>query len=402
VIGSRDISARRAAEAAILDSQARLAHAQKLESIGRLASGVAHDFNNLLTAMRGHLELMRLEPALSASARTRLDEVVQAVESGARLTGQLLAFARREPRSPAVFELDAMLRPLVPLLARLLGENVEVRLELGAGAGRVCVDRGELEQVVANLAVNARDAMPRGGKLTLTTTRIAAGEEPVSAAVVDAGGDWLALAISDTGCGICEEARAHLFEPFFTTKPPGQGTGLGLAMVRDLVTRSGGRVAVDTTAGEGTTFTILLPRIAEAAPAEAAPPARAKMQGGSEVILLVEDSPLVRDLAAELLGWLGYRVLACATGEEALEVAADGALRIDLLLTDVVLPRMNGSELAERLCAQRAGLRVLFTSGYTDDVLSLHGAHRQPLRFLAKPYTPQTLAAKIREALADR
>ncbi len=374
--------------------QQQLIHSQKMEAVGRLAGGVAHDFNNLLTAILSYAHLAEVE--LEGRAAEYVEPIREAAERAASLTRQLLAFARRQSASPRVIDLNAKVADLSRMLGRLLGESVELRTRLAPGLWPVRVDPGQLEQVLVNLAVNARDAMPAGGTLWVegdnaTLAAGAAGDRSLEA------GDWVRLRVVDTGTGMDEETRRRAFEPFFTTKAPDRGTGLGLSMCHGIVEQHGGRIWVESVLGRGTAVEILLPRhlgLPEERPGEVAP---ADLPRGQESVLVVEDEATVRTMAVRVLQGLGYRVSAAADAEEALaSLAEDGRPPFDLLFTDVVLPRVDGRELAARACQGRPSLRVLLTTGYSEVPLASGPA---ALPSLAKPYTPVELARKVREVL---
>ena len=376
----RDVTERKRLEAELLA-------AQKLESIGRLAGGVAHDFNNLLTAITGYTSLL-LERTKGDEGLTHdLGEIHRASERAAQLTRQLLAFGRRQVLQPRAVDLNVVLAETGSLLRRLLGEHVELELRPAPGLGTVRVDPGQIEQVIVNLAVNARDAMPDGGRLTITTREL----EQDGLSVVE-------LEVTDTGSGMDEETKAQIFEPFFTTRT--DGSGLGLASVYGIVRQSEGEVTVESEPGSGSSFRIRLPRIAEPAAVEA--PTTASAPGnGSETILLVEDEDVVRALARRVLEHRGYTVIACANGAEALEVAARRDQPIDLLLTDVVMPGLRGHEVAERVTASRPDVKVLYMSGYSDEAL-LGRAAIDERALIEKPFAVDALADRVRKALDSR
>jgi two-component system, cell cycle sensor histidine kinase and response regulator CckA len=376
--------------------EAQLRQAQKLESIGRLAGGVAHDFNNLLTSILGNVELA-LDAANPADPiHPFLLDVRTAGESAASLTRQLLAFSRKQIIEPRVLNLNALLANMERMLRRTIGEDVVLDVHPAEGLGSVRADAGQMEQVVVNLAVNARDAMPDGGRLRIDTENADVGEDLCVQHPGAKPGPYVVLSVSDTGVGMDEDTMAQVFEPFFTTKR--MGTGLGLATVYGAVAQNGGFIATASTLGRGTTFRIYLPAVPEAAEARATL-ARETPARGTGTILLVEDEPLVRELARRALTNFGYAVIACASGTEALETAACLEGGIDLLLTDVVMPGMNGRELATKLSEERPGLRVLFTSGYTADIIVNRGLLEEGLEFLPKPYSLPALAEKVRAIL---
>jgi two-component system, cell cycle sensor histidine kinase and response regulator CckA len=397
-VTGEDITAQRqaAAERARLEEQLR--QAQRLESIGRLAGGVAHDFNNFLTGILGNVSLLRLRRGADDPIYPTLLEIERATQRAASLTRQLLAFSRTQVIEPRAIDLNALLAELRRMLVRLLGEDIRLHFVAAEDLGPVQADPGQIEQIIVNLAVNARDAMPEGGTLTFETRAVVLDEASCREQVGARPGAFVELAVSDTGSGMSEEVKAHVFEPFFTTKEVGKGTGLGLAMVYGAVQQNRGFLELSSEVGRGTTFKIYLPRASER---EARPP-RAdgdeRLPTGSETILLVEDEPVVRDVAQRLLRMLGYQVLPCANADEALGRArAHGT--IHLLLTDVIMPGRTGPELADALRAERPELRVLYCSGYTDSTIVERGLIGPGVCYLAKPYTPMELAKKTREAL---
>ncbi|MGC4118683.1 MAG: PAS domain S-box protein [Myxococcales bacterium] len=380
----------------------QLQQAMKMEAVGRLAGGVAHDFNNLLTAILGNLELVRMNlPAESAPVGGYLDEIERAADSAASLTRQLLSFSRRQIIEPKVLNLTELVTNLRNLLTRLLGEDVTLSMNLAKGLGMVRVDPGQFEQVLVNLAVNARDAMPKGGQLIIETANVELDDRYCQRSPGLSPGSYVQLAVSDTGTGMSPEVKQRLFEPFFTTKPVGRGTGLGLATAFGTVKQAGGHLEVYSELGVGTTFKVYLPRV-ERGPATSQQRAVGPAAQGGEQILLVEDDATVRALTAAFLRRLGYQVVAAGAPAEALALVESAATRFDLLMTDVVMPGMNGRELAERLLAQHPALRVLFTSGYTEDVVVHHGVIDAKVNFIGKPFTLLSLADKLREVLEGR
>lgn len=378
----------------------QLRQSQKLESVGRLAGGIAHDFNNMLTAINGYsdLTLRRLKP--DDPLRQNIEEIKRAGDRSATLTNQLLAFSRKQMLKPEVLYFNQIIADTATMLQRLIGENIDLVTVLNPDAGPVEVDPGQLTQVIMNLAVNARDAMPQGGKLTLETDNIYLDEDYAHRHVGVISGEYVMFAVSDTGTGMDEETQAHIFEPFFTTKAVGKGTGLGLATVYGIVKQSGGNIWVYSEAGHGTTFKIYLPRVAS----QQTETAEIKVSfdelpKGMETILLVEDEQMVRSLTCHILELCGYTVVEAQNGVEASVICEKGECKIDLLMTDVVMPLMGGRELAERLAQTHPQLRVLFTSGYTDDAVVRHGVIETGTNFIQKPFTPNVLAHKIREIL---
>jgi signal transduction histidine kinase/CheY-like chemotaxis protein len=378
-------------------ANALLAESQKLDGLGRLAGGIAHDFNNLLTVVLGCAEVLREDLRAGTVRAEDVDEIRAAGERARDLTAQLLAFARRQVITPEPLDLNEVLRGTEKLLRRVLGEDVRLEPSLSAEVWPVRADRGQLEQVVLNLSVNARDAMPTGGRLAIETANVTVGAGGTAQGIPP--GDWVRLTVRDTGHGMTPEVRAHLFEPFFTTKPKGQGTGLGLATVYGIVKQSGGHVDVDSAEGAGTAVHVYLPRTAAtAAPARPAPPPAAT-RGGSETVLVVEDDPHVREFTVRALRDGGYRVLVAPGGDAALETAAAEPSPIHLLLTDVVMPGVDGRALAERLARVRPALRVLYVSGYAESVIARHGVLAPGVDLLAKPFTPAALLGKVRAVL---
>jgi two-component system, cell cycle sensor histidine kinase and response regulator CckA len=367
----------------------QLVQSQKMEAIGRLAGGIAHDFNNLLTAIIGYADLLARRVKETPRLLNNVQEILEAAERAAGLTRQLLAFSRKQVLQPRVLSLNVAVADMQTMLRRLIGEDVQLVAALDPALGQARADPSQLEQVILNLAVNARDAMPQGGRLTLETA---------NAELED--GRYVSLSVSDTGVGMDAEVRKHLFEPFFTTKGPGKGTGLGLATVYGIVAQSGGSILVESEPGRGTTFKVFLPRVDEPlashAGPEALPPA-----GGTETVLVAEDEDGVRSLICEILGELGYDVREAARPEAAIKAFSAGG-EVHLLLTDVVMPGMNGPQLAARLAALRPGLRVLYMSGYTGDSVALQGVLEQGTHLLQKPFTPDALARKVREVLDGR
>jgi len=376
----------------------QLFKAQKMEAIGQLAGGVAHDFNNLLTAILGYADLLAAKLDPESLEFEELDEIRKAGERAASLTRQLLAFSRQQVLERKVLDLNYLITDVERMLRRLIGEDVRLFAVLDPALRRVRADAGQLEQVIMNLAVNARDAMPRGGRLTIETANVELDEAYARLHATVLPGSYVMIAVSDTGVGMNSETLARIFEPFFTTKGQGKGTGLGLATVYGIVKQSGGYVWVYSEVGKGTIFKIYLPRVEEAAETEPVPAAAPALRG-SETVLLVEDDQSVRTLARSILESYGYTVLEAASGKEGLEVARQYTRPIDLVLTDVVMPEMSGSDMASRLETLRPGVRVLYMSGYTDDAVFRHGLLERGRVFLQKPFTPGALAHKVREAL---
>jgi len=396
-VPARLVLARDTTERRQLEDQLR--QAQKMEAVGQLAGGIAHDFNNLLTAILGSTQLLLHATPPEDGRREDVEEIKNAGRRAAELTRQLLAFSRRQVLAPKVLDMNTVVSQMDKMLRRLIVEDVELVTQLAGDLGPVSADPGQLEQVLLNLAVNARDAMPRGGRLTIETANVFLTEEYSERHHRLPPGQYVLLAVSDTGVGMDEATQKHLFEPFFTTKEVGKGTGLGLATVYGIVKQSGGYIWVYSEPGHGTTVKVYLPRVSGAAeplPVAAATP---ELRRGSETVLLVEDAPPVRSLARKSLESYGYTVLEAADGPAALELSAGHARGIDILVTDVVMPGMSGRELAERLAPARPAMRVLYTSGYTDDAMVRQGVLRAGVAFLQKPFIPETLARKVREVL---
>ncbi len=380
--------------------QEQFRQAQKMEAVGQLAGGVAHDFNNLLMVINGNADLLLGRLAQDDPVRRDIEEIRKAGERARALTRQLLAFSRRQILEPKVLDVNSLVVDMERMLRRLVGEDVDLAADLGSDLGQVRADRGQIEQVVMNLVVNARDAMPDGGRIALRT----ANEEIDAAAARDrpglSPGSYTSLSVADTGCGMTPEVQAHLFEPFFTTKAQGKGTGLGLATVYGIVKQSGGYIAVESAPGRGTTFRILLPRVDSPVEEPLGPTAPSLAPAAGGTILLVEDEAMVREVVREFLLASGYQVVEAADPEEAIELAVRSAMEFDLLVTDVVMPRMTGPALAERICSVRPGVRVLYMSGYTTDAVLQAGLLRSESAFLQKPFRPEELVEKVRSLLA--
>jgi signal transduction histidine kinase len=396
---ARDITDRKRAEQELLAAEERFQQAQKLESVGRLAGGVAHDFNNLLTIILGSCEVLQDDLRAGRAADPEDVEQIRAAGGRAReLTGQLLAFARRQVTAPVPLDLNDAVRSSERLLRRVLGEDVRLSVELQPLLWTVVCDPGQVEQVILNLAVNSRYAMPRGGALVLRTRNLRVDESHAASDGEARAGEWAQLTVQDSGEGMTPEVLAHLFEPFFTTKPEGSGTGLGLASVHGIVTQAGGHLHVRSAPGQGTSVEVCLPRRLEAAQ-QSRPTATAPAVGGTETVLAVEDDPLVREITARTLRSGGYRVLVAGSGAEALEVTARLEGRLHLLVTDVVMPGLDGRSLADELQRRKPGVRVLYVSGYTQDVISHHGVLDTGVELLPKPFSSGALLARVRAIL---
>jgi len=377
----------------------QLRQSQKMEAVGSLAGGVAHDFNNLLTAITGYSELMLRRLKEGDPLLRNVEQIRKAADRAASLTRQLLAFSRKQVLQAKVLDLNAIVADMDKMLVRLIGEDVDLVTALNPTLGRIKADPGQIEQVVMNLAVNARDAMPQGGKLTVETDNIYLDQTYTQRHAAVTPGHYVMLAVSDTGCGMSAEVQSRIFEPFFTTKGVGKGTGLGLSTVYGIVKQSGGHLWVYTEVAHGTTFKIYLPLVEDELDAVGTKTDQAEQSAGTETVLLVEDEEIVRAMAREVLQLSGYNVLEAAHGEEALRVCAQYEGKIDLLLTDVVMPQMSGRELAERLALLRSEMSVLYMSGYTDNAIVRHGVLESKTAFLQKPFTPDAMARKIREVL---
>ncbi|MEX2111528.1 MAG: response regulator [Gemmatimonadaceae bacterium] len=378
----------------------QLLHAQKMDAVGQLAGGVAHDFNNLLTVIMSYSSLLLSDVDASEIVKEDIREISAAAERAAALTRQLLAFSRKQVLQMRHVSVNEVVSNVEKMLRRLIGEDISLATHLHPDLPLISADSGQLEQVVINLAVNARDAMPRGGTLTITTDNVELSDEHGERHLGAAAGRYVMLAVTDTGSGMSKEVRERIFEPFFTTKGLGKGTGLGLATVHGIVKQSGGDVYVYSEPGDGTTFKVYFPHLTEAAdPIMTTAEHRAMSPRGSETLLLAEDDDALRALGARVLTTLGYNVLLAGTGSDALRIVAEHAGPIDLIATDVVMPEMNGSQLVEEVLKARPGVRVLFMSGYTDDEVMRRGVIGGQTAFLQKPFTPQLLAQKVREVL---
>ena len=392
---AQDISERR-----FLEEQLR--QSQKMEAVGRLAGGVAHDFNNLLTAIAGHTELLLEDLGADDAVRSDIEEVLRAVDRASTLTRQLLAFSRRQVLQPRLLDVNQVITDLDRLLSRLIGEDVEIRSSLTPGLARVRGDRGQIEQIVMNLVVNARDALPNGGTVQLRTLDIDVTEDSPEHRRGVAIGAYVEIAVSDDGVGMDEALVNRIFEPFFTTKEQGKGTGLGLPTAYGIAAQSGGHILVESEPGSGSTFRVLLPHASDTVPDDEPEDVAPSDDGGSETVLLVEDETAVRRLGCRILERKGYRVLEADSGAAAIRLFEHMAPAITLLVTDVVMPGMSGSELARRLRSMKPSLRVLFTSGYTADAMQQQGGFEAGTAFLEKPFTPDVLAQKVRDVLDDR
>ncbi|MBZ5577624.1 MAG: PAS domain S-box protein [Acidobacteriia bacterium] len=393
-----DISQRKTLEEQLLQ-------AQKMEAVGRLAGGVAHDFNNMLTVITGYNRMILDELSPMDPLRGYAEEVLKAADRAAAITNQLLAFSRRQIIQPRVISVNTVVSHTEKMLRRLLGEDIQLVLDLPVGVGNIKADPNQIAQAIVNLAVNARDAMPTGGRIAVETANVHLDENYVRTHLGVQPGDFVMIAMSDTGYGMDASTRQRIFEPFFTTKMQGKGTGLGLATVYGTVKQAGGDIWVYSEVGQGTTFKLYFPRVDEAA-AETEAPGAEKAAAGGETVLVVEDEQAVRELTVKMMEQLGYVVLAAASGAAALEIAQAYAGKIALLVTDVVMPHMSGRQVADQLLAARQDLKVLYLSGYTENTVIHHGVLDNGVDFLPKPFSREALGRKVREILgkaaADR
>ncbi len=398
----RDITERKRAEEEKERLRAQLMQAHKMESVGRLAGGVAHDFNNILQTILGYAEMALLKVGPEHPLHAILQEILKAGRRSADLTRQLLAFARKQVVNPRVLDLNDIIPGMLTMLQRLIGEQIDLAWMPGHPLWNLRMDPSQVDQILANLVVNARDAIEGPGRITIETGNRVVDREYCTDHLECVPGEYVTLTVSDTGCGINLENMSNIFEPFFTTKGLGQGTGLGLATVYGIVKQNEGFITVRSEPGQGATFTIHLPRVAQAASESPAEKEDHSLRQGSETILLVEDYDEVLQLCSDLLQGLGYKVLAARTPDEAIRLAGEYSGAIDLLITDVIMPGMNGKELANRLGAMRQGLRCLFMSGYMADVIANHGVLETGVLFIQKPFTMKGLAEKVREALTGQ
>ncbi len=395
-----DITDRKRTEEALRQSEEQLRQSQKLEGIGQLAGGIAHDFNNLLTVIGGYSDLLLRHDGLDEKAREKLEEVHKAADRAASLTRQLLAFSRKQVLQPEILDLNSLVDELGKMLRRLINEDIEIRMSLESDVARINADPGQVEQVLINLVVNARDAMPQGGQITIATANVELDQGYSDLHISVTPGEYVMLAVSDTGIGMDAETRKRIFEPFFTTKEVGKGTGLGLSTIYGIVKQSGGNIWVYSEPGKGTTFKIYFPRVAADTTVEPVGTAPQKdLRPATETILLVEDEENVRKLAASVLEASGYKTLVATSGEEAIEICKTHVGEIDLLLTDVVMPRMNGKRVADKVRSIRPYLQVLYMSGYTDHAIVHHGVLDAGTNYIEKPFTARSLNAKVRAAL---
>ena len=396
---ARDVTEVKRSKEALQQIEEQLRQSQKMEAVGQLAGGVAHDFNNLLTAITGYTELSMRKLREEDPIFHNLGEIRKAANRATSLTRQLLAFSRRQVLQPKVLDLNRIITDTEKMLARLIGEDIGLRTILDPALGSVRADPSQIEQVLMNLVINARDAMPEGGNLTVETQNVYLDADYAGRHIAVESGPYVLLAVSDTGLGMNNETKARIFEPFFTTKEHGKGTGLGLSTVYGIVKQSGGSIWVYSELEEGTTFKVYLPRVDEVTPEYMRPGARSQSTQGSETILLAEDDELVRNLARDILEWSGYTVLEAPNGGAALLLCEQHEGEIDLLLTDVVMPELSGRQLAERLEKIRPRMKAVYMSGYTADTVLRRGALEDEAKFIQKPFTPDALLHKVREAL---
>ena len=394
-----DISERVAAEQRLRASEAQLRQALKMEAVGQLAGGVAHDFNNLLTVILSYSAMLLERIDGDDANRDDVREIATAADRAAGLTRQLLAFSRKQVMNPRVLNINTVISDLENILRRLAGEDVDFRMCLDPGIAAIRADPGQLEQVLMNLVVNARDAMPSGGRLTVSTYNAGLGESAEGILPPACYGEYVVLSVADTGSGMTAEVQQRLFDPFFTTKEPGRGTGLGLSTVYGIVKQSGGEIVAESELGRGSTFRVCFPRLEAEVQDSARVAAPTDVPRGSETILLVEDEDILRSLSERVLKRYGYTVLSASTGADAVAIAAHSGNTLHAVVTDVVMPGMNGRQLAEKLRQIRPGLKILFMSGYTDDEVIRRGVLRGEAAFLQKPFTPAELALKVREVL---
>jgi signal transduction histidine kinase len=396
-----DITEKKAAEEALRRSEEQLRQSQKMEAIGRLAGGIAHDFNNLLTAITGYGDLLLRGLGKKHKLRREAMEISKAAQRAADLTGQLLAFSRQQVLRPRIIDLNAVVTDMEMMLRRVIGEHIKLITRLDSDLGAVKADPGQMHQVLLNLVVNARDAMPEGGEAVIETAAVTLSKSYADEHPGVEPGSYVRLSVSDSGTGIDEETQGRLFEPFFTTKEQGKGTGLGLSTVYGIVRQSGGHISVDSQLGKGSTFKILLPwvekEMVEPLPTEK--DAIPESSPGTEKVLLVEDDESVRELASEILQMNGYEVIEACHGVEALAIFEAQEKPVDMLVTDLIMPQMGGRDLAKQLVPKNPGLKVLFLSGYTDSAVVRQGLLEPGSFFLQKPFTPAELAYKVRQAL---
>ncbi len=379
--------------------QEQLRQSQKMEAIGQLAGGIAHDFNNLLTVIKGYSQLSLMQLNEGNPLREKVEEIQKAADQAASLTRQLLAFSRRQVMEMRVLDLNILIKDLEKMLHRIIVEDVELITFLADDLGRVKTDPGQIEQVVMNLTINARDAMPKGGKLTIETTNVELDEEYARDHVATKPGQYVMLSVSDTGVGMTQEVKERAFEPFFTTKDKGKGTGLGLSTVYGIVKQSGGNIWIYSELGKGTTFKIYLPRVDEPPEEMVEKVMKEELPRGSETILIVEDNEEVRKLAMRVLEKQGYNVLEASNGDDALHLPKERKESVHLILVDVVMPGISGRQFVEQFKEVCRDCKVLYMSGYTDNTIVHHGVLEKGMNYIQKPFTVEGLARKVREVL---
>jgi PAS domain S-box-containing protein len=393
----RDVTDRIQTEQELKEREEQLRQSQKMEAVGRLAGGIAHDFNNLLTAIRGYAELLENDPDIRRQNREWITDIRRSAERAASLTGQLLAFSRKQIMKPQVLSLNRLLKNTETMLQRMIGEDIDLLICCDPKTRPIEADPGQLEQVIMNLAVNSRDAMPKGGRLRIETETLVTGEQLHQQHDIPPG-RYTQLSVTDTGCGIAEEIAGSIFEPFFTTKPAGKGTGLGLSTVYGIVKQSGGFIWVDSRVGRGTTVHILFPAAGRKPSQTTVPAEEEELKGGNETILIIEDEEAVRKMVARILKQVGYSVLEAESGQEALQ-RLDTNNNIDLVITDVVMPTMSGPDAVGKIAKLHPGVPTLYMSGYPDEAIAHHGIIEEGITFLQKPFSPQSLARLVRQLL---
>jgi two-component system, cell cycle sensor histidine kinase and response regulator CckA len=399
---ARDVTGRSRAEIALRESEDQLRQAQKMEAVGQLAGGIAHDFNNLLMAIMSNAELAALELPHTSEAAGHIDEIKSASRRARSLTQQLLAFSRKQMLQPRVLDMNSVVKEAEQILRRVIGETISMSVTLDPALGQVRADQGQLSQVIMNLAVNARDAMPHGGRLSIQTFNSDVGLKEMRAYRGLREGHYVAVEVRDTGVGMDEETKARIFEPFFTTKPPGQGTGLGLSTAYGIVKQSGGYIAVHSAPGEGTLFTVMLPRVYESVdPATMGPQSEVVPAHSRGTIMLVEDESAVREATKRMLRKFGFSVIEARDGEEAVRLWQHEGANVDVVLTDVVMPTMGGADLARVLRKRNPDLRVVFMSGYTQGTLEPSAMDEAATRFLPKPFTADQLVGTLKELIGE-
>ncbi len=397
----RDITERKQAEEEKQQLRDQLTQSQKMESVGRLAGGVAHDFNNMLNVIMGQAEITLDAMATGDPRRKSINEIVKAAERAAEMTKQLLAFSRKQVVEPKVVDLNDLIENLYKMLVRMISEDIVLKIVAKQGLGHIRIDHSQVEQILLNLAINARDAMPHGGEMIIETTNVTLDEDYCARYANVTSGPYVLLAVSDTGTGMDAETQAKIFEPFFTTKELDKGTGLGLATVYGIVEQNDGHIEVSSELGKGSTFKLYFPHVLEVANS-IVQPEPSVVVGGTETLLVVEDEELLRELATDVLSRIGYEVLAVGNGDDALVLAEEYEGPIQLLLTDIVMPGMNGRELAEQLSSRRPSIKILYTSGYAPSIISNRGVLDEGLEFISKPYKIATLTSRIRRLLDDQ